>query len=226
MKGEFIMSSNQDVKITGSWLTVNRACNFRCKWCYAEGTNYNREDDMSLELAKKLVNFQAELGVEDVILIGGEPTLWPHLFEIIELISQKGMKSALVTNGLLLANEKYLQKLKASSIGGITLSLKSGNKDQHKEIAGSSEFDKVVKAVKSISELDIPTNVAVTINSLVFNNIDEIVKVAAGNGAKSITLDFCTTTFLDGQPQKGYMPNPRDIVTEIVKKYDEMAATI
>ena len=37
------------------WLTVNRACNFRCKWCYERSTNYLSSDDMSLDKAKQII---------------------------------------------------------------------------------------------------------------------------------------------------------------------------
>lgn len=216
------MNSQKEVNITRSWLNVNRACNLRCKWCYAEGTEYKPTDDMSLELAKKLVNFQAELGVQKVMLIGGEPTLWPHLFEIIELIAQKGMTSVLVTNGILLANEEYFKKLKASSIGSISFSIKSGNKEQHKEITGCEGFDEVMEAIRNTSKLDIPVNISVTINSLIMDNVEEIVCAAAENGAKSMSLEFCNATFNDGVPQKGYMPNPRKVAKMIEKNFKKM----
>ena len=28
------------------WLTVNRACNLRCKWCYAQKTGFKTNDDL------------------------------------------------------------------------------------------------------------------------------------------------------------------------------------
>lgn len=42
-----------NLNLTGMWLTVNRFCNFRCPWCYAKSTKYNKNGDMPLELAKK-----------------------------------------------------------------------------------------------------------------------------------------------------------------------------
>jgi radical SAM protein with 4Fe4S-binding SPASM domain len=64
-----------------SWFTVNRQCNFRCPWCYGEDTHYSSKDTMSLATAKELAQITAEVGVRYINIIGGEPTLWPHLFD-------------------------------------------------------------------------------------------------------------------------------------------------
>jgi molybdenum cofactor biosynthesis enzyme MoaA len=43
----------------------------------------NSEDDMSFETAKALIDLASELGLKSIIIIGGEPAIWKHLFEII-----------------------------------------------------------------------------------------------------------------------------------------------
>ncbi len=222
-KDEYVQLNKE---VLGSWLTVNRICNFRCKWCYAEGTRYTSEDSMSLELARNLIDFQAEIGVKEVLLIGGEPTLWKYLFEALDLISQRGMKSTMITNGVLLANENFLEKLSLSGIGNIVISLKSGNERQHEKTTGTSKFNEVKKALRNINKLGLKASCSITVNSLLLNNLQEILEVAAENGAQLMGLNFCTTTFQDGVPQKGFMPDPRDIVEKVVENFDEMVKTM
>ena len=79
-----------------AWLNVNQQCNMRCKWCYAEHTHYPSEREMSYTLAKEIVNICLELGVSEFVLIGGEPTLWSHLFDIIQYIKERGPKFQLL----------------------------------------------------------------------------------------------------------------------------------
>ncbi len=212
----------EELNIVKTWLTVNRNCQFRCKWCYAEGTSYCKDDDMSFELAEKLIELQAQIGTEKILLIGGEPTLWRHTFDAIELIAQKGMSTTLVTNGLMLADKQYIEKLKASSLSGISISIKAGNRKQHEKITGSSRFEDVMAAVRNASKLDIPVGFSLTINSLVLNNIGEIAAVVAKNGANNLFINFCTTTFNNGMPQKGYMPKDKELIEKVVSEYDKL----
>ncbi|NIA02325.1 MAG: radical SAM protein [Nitrospirae bacterium] len=65
--------------LSGAWLTVNRACNFRCKWCYASETEYQQADEMTPATAEQLLRLASDLGITHILFIGGEPTLWPHL---------------------------------------------------------------------------------------------------------------------------------------------------
>ena len=87
--------------IYGGWLTVNRYCNFRCRWCYATGTAFKAEDNMPFSMAKSLIDLMHELGVSNVVLIGGETLFWRHLFESATYLKSLGMTSAVVTNGWL-----------------------------------------------------------------------------------------------------------------------------
>ena len=64
-----------------SWLTVNRACNLRCKWCYSRAVSGSAS--MDITLAKRVIAFIGELPIKYVILIGGEPTIYPHFFEVL-----------------------------------------------------------------------------------------------------------------------------------------------
>ena len=68
--------------VRGCWLTVNRACNLRCEWCYAAGEGSAAGRNMPLELARQLLDAAAELGAGSAVLIGGEPTLYPYLSEV------------------------------------------------------------------------------------------------------------------------------------------------
>ena len=62
------------------WLTLNRTCNLRCLWCYASSTNYKAEDILSYEDATKIIDICSDVGIKGIILMGGEPTLYSHLF--------------------------------------------------------------------------------------------------------------------------------------------------
>ena len=93
------------------WLTLNRNCNFRCPWCYANGTKYSKDDVMDLDKLKDIIDLLGELKIKKVTLIGGEPTLYKDIFEVIKLFSDKGISFGLITNGCMLNSKSYVKKL-------------------------------------------------------------------------------------------------------------------
>ena len=69
------------MNIFSTWLTVNIACNLNCKWCYAQETDKNC--NMDLDTAKKLIDISIDCKVKNLKLIGGEPTIYPYFYGIL-----------------------------------------------------------------------------------------------------------------------------------------------
>jgi radical SAM protein with 4Fe4S-binding SPASM domain len=213
---------NSNFKIM--WLTVNRECNFRCKWCYAEGTKFKPEDNMSFEMAKSLIDLASDLGVESIIIIGGEPTYWEHLFQTIQYIHEKKISSILVTNGYLLSNDDFLAKIKASNLNSISISLKAANEEQHKEFTGTNTFSNVLRGIEEASKLENKeVSVSYVVSKLTVDNLKEVAKVSAKCGARSLHLDACAVNFENEEIKKGYALKPNEYVRTIVDNIDEMS---
>jgi cyclic pyranopterin phosphate synthase len=84
-------------------VSVTDRCNFRCTYCMPEeGLQWlGREDILSYEEIERLVRLFVRLGIEEVRLTGGEPTVRADLPRLIEKLSPiDGLKSlSLTTNG-------------------------------------------------------------------------------------------------------------------------------
>ena len=90
-------------------------CNFKCPYCYARAKEGNWFKISSLELIKKtlkkLEKIQKPL---EIILLGGEPTLHPKYFEIIEEVSKlpQDLEFGIISNGMFKDPLKFIQKHK------------------------------------------------------------------------------------------------------------------
>lgn len=58
--------------------------------CYTQKTY--KDCDMNLDTAKALVDISIENGIKNFKLIGGEPTLYPYFFEILEHLMQSNIR--------------------------------------------------------------------------------------------------------------------------------------
>ena len=205
-----------------SWITVNRRCNFRCKWCYAEDTDYKKEDSMSFDAAKELVEISVEAGVKKILFIGGEPTLWDPLFKINEFCSDLDIQTVIVTNGLRFGEDKFWKKFRENPTDKIGLSLKAHTERKLKQVAGVSRFKTMRKGFERIFDYFEGVTPSITYNSFYVDDLPEMVKFLSDCGAKRVKIDFCSTVFEDGKAQNKYMVNPHQIVDNILKDYDKM----
>lgn len=203
-----------------SWLTVNRVCNLRCRWCYAESTNYH-PDEMSFELAQQLTRITKEIGVPAILLIGGEPTLWKHIFKYNRFCKELGIRSVLVTNGLQFGNDSFWDKYKKCPNDNIGLSLKAWNPKHLKKVAQSSAFEQMQRGMKRAC-VRFHSQIGITYNLFYCEILTDMVQFAIDCGAKAVQINFCYTTFVDRKPTSTYMVPPRQLAANIMRDYTEL----
>mgnify|MGYP002395138580 CR=1 FL=1 len=85
-------------------------CNYSCNFCF------NRElsgaDDASVEDFNKMVSVCKAQGIRHIDILGGEPTLHPDLFDMLDIIVRSSMMTTISSNGsrveaLLKISERY-----------------------------------------------------------------------------------------------------------------------
>ncbi len=85
-------------------MEFNKSCNFRCLYCYASDHAVHR-NEMSKDEFIDLINQARELGARKLIILGGEPMLYPYIFEMIRYIRSLDMEVELFTNGTNMTRE-------------------------------------------------------------------------------------------------------------------------
>jgi len=79
-------------------IEFNRSCNFRCIYCYASD-NARHRNELTKEEFIDVISQAREMGARKMIILGGEPMLYPHIMEMIRFIRKLDMEVELFTNG-------------------------------------------------------------------------------------------------------------------------------
>ncbi|MCK5148340.1 radical SAM protein [bacterium] len=210
------------VEPRGAWLNVNRKCQLRCQWCYATGSDY--DSDMSYELAITLTEILIEMGINKVLLIGGEPSLWPYLFKYNKFCNEHNVKTVLVTNGIAFSNDIFWKNYLKTPCSSAGISIKAGNPSQLHEVAGVKKemFASVKKGIERYTSNFNKFGIGITFNSFYLNNLPEIVEFAMDCGAKSVKIDFCHPPIVEGKPESEYMIEPLELTRTIEMYYEKL----
>ncbi|MCX5714750.1 MAG: radical SAM protein [Candidatus Omnitrophica bacterium] len=73
-------------------------CNLRCQYCYAsEGKSFDGE--LSREEIRDAILQAKALGARKIVILGGEPMLYPHIMEMLRFIRGEGLQVEMFTNG-------------------------------------------------------------------------------------------------------------------------------
>lgn len=171
-----------------SWLTVNRACNLHCRWCYSRAMASSAS--MELDLAKKIIAFMSELPIKYVILIGGEPTVYSHFFEVLQEIKKQGMKSAIITNSIRFANPDFLEETVKAGVYAITTSLKAGTEEDYGRLTGKRRLRQTILGIQNITRKKIKHKVSVTLGASLINSFDKVMEALKEAQPEAFTISF------------------------------------
>ncbi|MEI6072412.1 MAG: radical SAM protein [Verrucomicrobiae bacterium] len=79
-------------------IEFGRKCNFRCPYCYVADPA-SEAKELTPDEIRGAIDQSYELGARRLIILGGEPMLYPHLQDMVRHIASKGMEIELFTNG-------------------------------------------------------------------------------------------------------------------------------
>ena len=164
-------------------IEITDRCNLTCPTCYASSSpTYGRH--RNFDEIKKMFDVVVENEKEpDVVQIsGGEPTLHPQFFEILDYAKSLPIKHLMVnTNGISIAKDfEFAKRLKSYTPDfEIYLQFDSFNSSALKSLRGA-DLTKIRKqAIEHLNELNISTTLVVTLQKgLNDNEIGDIINYA------------------------------------------------
>jgi len=201
-----------------AWITVNHSCQLRCRWCYGENTHYLPEASMSLELAKELVDIGISAGATHFNIIGGEPTIWPHLFDLFSYCREKGATVGLITNATRFGEDTFWERYKQNPCDRISISVKSTNPQQFEYATRSNAYAMTLRGIERAVKFH-KTGVTTVYNSLIgMDGLKEIAVRCKELGANAIIVNMCSPTIDDdGNARQGYAVDSERIPQDTVE---------
>jgi molybdenum cofactor biosynthesis enzyme MoaA len=156
---------------------LTKKCNFRCQYCgYGGELSASMEESQEYEILREKIYCAHRLGVRKFRLTGGEPFLYPHIEELLELFNELGVYLLVNTNGSLVENyEELISKLQDNI--HFVVSLDTNKEDMFNEISGTKNmFEKVKHGINILKETGRLYRLNMVVNKInkdeVFNIID------------------------------------------------------
>lgn len=207
--------------VSACWLTINRACNLSCSWCYAK--NSNQLSSMPFKDACSVLDLLANIGIRTVILLGGEPTCYKELPRLLQECKERSLHSVIITNGIRLADKKYLDELISSGLKTISISQKAPNAEGYIKTTGVDCYGALLRAIDNVSERGISPVISYVLTSESICTISESIAVAKAHGAKRFSLGFCYD-FEACRGEQGKPENPYLLWNLFEENYDAINA--
>jgi len=152
--GHLLPFTLQDFKGEISCIVYLAGCNFRCFYCHnPELVKPELIKELDLVSEEKFFKFLDEKKekLSGVVITGGEPCLFPDLYDFIKKIKDKGFKVKLDTNG---TNPELLEKLVGDNLlDYVAMDIKASWKNYKKIVGVKADIEKIKKSIEIIKKL-------------------------------------------------------------------------
>jgi uncharacterized radical SAM superfamily Fe-S cluster-containing enzyme len=150
-----------------SLLEICDACNLTCPICYA-GSGTHRTEYRSLEQVERMLDaiVSNELQPDIVQVSGGEPTLHPQFFEILDAAKRRPIQHLMVnTNGIRIAQDEAFAERLATYMPRFELYLQwdSLKREPLMQLRGADLRSIREKALERLNKLGVSTTLVVTV---------------------------------------------------------------
>lgn len=158
-----------EVRLRQVYYAITDGCNLRCPYCYASSLN-RLPGELSTEESMDLVSQIAEMGAQQIIFTGGEPTLRKDLFPIVEHALDLGLTANIITNGTLIKNAAMAQRF-AELFNMVTISLDGSTAESHDRTRGKGSFATTHRALKLLNDAGVVPQINHIVTS---DNVQEL----------------------------------------------------
>ncbi len=170
---------------------ITNRCNLRCRHCYEGAQRGIIEWELNefKQAIEKLWACFSKWGVQgEISLIGGEPTLHPLFYKMVEYLHQRGDVTAIsiLTNGVYL-DDSFINKMKDYNCF-VQVSIDGNSQKQHDFIRGDGTFSKTLTNARALSQAGIPVSAHCVLSRYTYPITEELFQVLDENGVSQLAF--------------------------------------
>jgi radical SAM protein with 4Fe4S-binding SPASM domain len=189
---------------------VTLKCDLACRHCGSRA-GHARPDELDPSEALDLVKQLAELGVQEVTLIGGEAYLRDDWLDIVRSIVQQGMACTLTTGGRGVTAE-LARRAKLAGVGSVSVSL-DGLEQVHDRLRGvSGSFESAIGALRHFREAGVRVACNTQINRLSAVDLPGLLELIAAHDCHSWQIQI-TVPMGRAADEPDVLLQPYDLLT-------------
>jgi SynChlorMet cassette radical SAM/SPASM protein ScmF len=178
--------------LTALYFYVAGSCNLRCRHCWIS-PEYSKGAEGAFikpEYVEKAVMEAKPIGLNFVKLTGGEPTLHPHIREIVSIVNRHGIRFGMETNGTLIDSEMAKFFRKNEHFSSISVSIDGIDSETHeflRAVAGS--YDKAITGIRNLVNAGFRPQLICTLHKKNISQLPEIISLAESLGCGSVKFN-------------------------------------
>ncbi|MFA5060730.1 MAG: radical SAM protein [Candidatus Pacearchaeota archaeon] len=155
-------------------LDLIASCNLNCLHCRASG--FDKKSILPFDTIELILLNAKKVGVKTITFSGGEPFTRDDIFDLINLVKNKGFILRIQSN-ILLLNEQKIKKLKELGVDYIGTGIDGLEKNHNKLRNKKGAFKKVIENIKILKKYGMKIHVEFTATKFNFEDFEDVMKL-------------------------------------------------
>lgn len=196
-------------------LFTGYGCNIKCKFCFYRNSKHIDIKDKIYQQLREGKRF----GIKDWDISGGEPSILPYWFEILDKIKDMEFRNvACITNGYKFADIDFLKESKQKGLNELLFSLHGSSEEMHDSMTGVKDsFNNVTTAISNAKSYGVKIRINVVVTKDNYKDLPSIADYA--NKIQPIAFNFLPFR-MENSASKNNMVRYSDIAPYIKKTID------
>lgn len=163
-------------------------CNLQCPYCYNPLDLGAYRDELDDATWQRVVGEAAELGVLQVHVSGGEPTLRPDTaLTVVGAASSRGLYTNLITQGTFL-DDTLLSRFVDAGLDHVQISIQAPRAELADTIAGTQVHEKKLRAIDRVLHSDLALTLNCVLHRGNHDTLPDVIALAERLGVRRLEL--------------------------------------
>lgn len=197
-------------------------CNLRCAHCYnaERGDREQTKPGHVDRIVQRVERILEVVELHHATLTGGEPLLFPRLFDVIERLEGSGVPCQIISNGLQL-DEDLAVRLVEAGVRGIQLSLHGPDAPSHEDYTGvAGSFARTLVGAEAAVQVGLPLTGCIVVTRRNAHLVGETLSLWKSLGVTRIALSRFSPAGLAGRQVARLLPS----LPEVISAFDQALA--
>jgi len=169
-------------------IEVTHACPLMCVHCSSDAKSVCAREMSWLDCARILTE-AGEMGVEKLVLSGGEPLRWDNIADAVSMASQLGMDVSIYTSGYMENPRSIIEPLVAGGCKRFVFSLFGCTDAKHERITQiRGSFQRTLTAIRVVRNLNTPCEIHFVPFADTFQDLEGVVELAIELQASQVSV--------------------------------------
>lgn len=182
-------------RIEELFIEITNHCLQRCIHCSSDA-GCNQYAEISFKNIHDVVQRLVPMGLQSVVLSGGEPFLHPDLFAIVDFLKSRGLRYSLYTCGVICGPQgpasipdDVFERIKNNHLDKVIFSLHAGTQVTQARISGlSSSFPSVLASIRAAKKHDIEVEIHVVPMNVNYTELEQVLDIADELGVSKVSF--------------------------------------